>query len=122
MTMLLLYKDIWFFFVGKPPIDDFRTVAHIKTLVHQLYSAMNIEQHQVCKEIFLSSLTCLILWFVKKKLFMKLIFQVLGVVVDKYYWGGGWGCWGTVHEMGNLRVEDGRGGADTGLEVDKRRD
>ena len=32
---------------GKPPIDDFRTVAHIKTLVHQIYSAMNIEQHQV---------------------------------------------------------------------------
>jgi len=35
---------------GKPPIDDFRTVAHIKTLVHQIYSAMNIEQHQVRKK------------------------------------------------------------------------
>ena len=34
-------------FLGKPPIDDFRTVAHVKTLVHQLYSAMNIEEHQV---------------------------------------------------------------------------
>lgn len=40
---------VWFGLcpLGKPPIDDFRTVAHIKTLVHQLYSAMNIEQHQV---------------------------------------------------------------------------
>ncbi|KAL9979883.1 hypothetical protein ACROYT_G017607 [Oculina patagonica] len=35
---------------SKPPIDDFRSVAHIKTLVHQLYSAMNIEQHQLEKE------------------------------------------------------------------------
>ncbi|XP_015776100.1 PREDICTED: calcium uniporter protein, mitochondrial-like [Acropora digitifera] len=35
---------------SKPPIDDFRTVAHIKTLVHQLYSAMNIEEHQLEKE------------------------------------------------------------------------
>lgn len=38
---------------SKPPIDDFRTVAHIKTLVHQLYSAMNVEQHQLEKERFL---------------------------------------------------------------------
>lgn len=36
---------------GKPPIDDIRTVAHIKTLVHQIYSAMNIEQHQVLKKL-----------------------------------------------------------------------
>lgn len=39
--------------VAKPPIDDFKTVAHVKTLVHQLYSAMNIEQHQLEKERFL---------------------------------------------------------------------
>lgn len=37
----------------KPPIDDFKTVAHVKTLVHQLYSAMNIEQHQLEKERYL---------------------------------------------------------------------
>jgi len=37
----------------KPPIDDFRTVAHIKTLVHQVYSAMNIEEHQLEKERYL---------------------------------------------------------------------
>ena len=36
---------------GKPPIDDVRTVAHIKTLVHQIYSAMNIEQHQVLNNL-----------------------------------------------------------------------
>lgn len=89
--MLLLYKDVWFLFLGKPPIDDFRTVAHIKTLVHQLYSAMNIEQHQVCKEIFLDMFESLVQsqLFMKKKLFMKLIFLVLGVVVDKLRRGGG---------------------------------
>ncbi|CAH3168335.1 unnamed protein product [Porites lobata] len=38
---------------SKPPIDDFRTVAHVKTLVHQLYSAMNIEEHQLEKERYL---------------------------------------------------------------------
>lgn len=38
---------------SKPPIDDIRTVAHIKTLVHQIYSAMNIEQHQLEKERYL---------------------------------------------------------------------
>lgn len=53
---LVLNEDSYFVSVPdetKPPIDDFRTVAHVKTLVHQLYSAMNIEQHQLEKERYL---------------------------------------------------------------------
>ena len=46
IELLSLLKQL-LCFLGKPPIDDFRTVAHVKTLVHQLYSAMNIEEHQV---------------------------------------------------------------------------
>ncbi|EDO31988.1 predicted protein [Nematostella vectensis] len=30
--------------------DDQRSLAHVKTLIHQLYSSMNIEEHQLQKE------------------------------------------------------------------------
>ncbi|XP_020613428.1 calcium uniporter protein, mitochondrial-like [Orbicella faveolata] len=53
---LVLNEDSYLVLVpdeSKPPIDDFRTVAHVKTLVHQMYSAMNIEQHQLEKERYL---------------------------------------------------------------------
>lgn len=48
---LLNYVNLLIDVPGKPPIDDLRTVAHIKTLVHQIYSAMNIEQHQVLEKL-----------------------------------------------------------------------
>ncbi|XP_068725019.1 calcium uniporter protein, mitochondrial-like [Montipora capricornis] len=50
---LVLNDDLYFVSVpdeSKTLMDDMRSVAHIKTMVHQLYSAMNIEQHQLEKE------------------------------------------------------------------------